>query len=154
MLRATRIEPSGHRDPSGAADRVLLDHQARHRRRVTLTGRAGLAFLLDLPGAVQLRQGDAIVLEDGRFVLVDAAPEQLLEVTAESMPALLRIAWHLGNRHTPVELLGDRLHILRDHVLAEMVRRLGGSAREIEAPFTPERGAYEAGGAQHGHRHD
>lgn len=154
MLRATRIEPSGHRDATGAADHVVLDHHGRHRRRMTLTGRDGLSFLLDLPGATQLRHGDAIVLEDGRFVLVEAAPESLLEVTADSAPALLRIAWHLGNRHTPVELLGDRIRILHDHVLSEMVRGLGGRVRYVEAPFTPERGAYGAAGAQHDHSHD
>jgi urease accessory protein len=152
MLRATCIEPAGGRDQAAAADRVLLDHQARHRRRVSLTGTGGLAFLLDLPGATQLSQGDAILLEDGRFVIVEAAEEKLLEVTAPSAPALTRIAWHLGNRHTPVELMGDRLRILDDHVLAEMVRGLGGTVRAVIAPFSPEGGAY--GAAQREHRHE
>jgi urease accessory protein len=152
MLRATRIEPAGCRDQAAAADRVLLDHQARHRRRVTLTGEGGLAFLLDLSGAMQLAQGDAILLEDGRFVIVEAAPENLLEVTAPSAPLLLRIAWHLGNRHTPVELRGDCLRILEDHVLAEMVRGLGGTVRRVSAAFSPEGGAY--GAAQRAHRHE
>jgi urease accessory protein len=150
MHRATRIEPAGCRSAAEAADRVLLDHQARHRRRVALTGCGGTRFLLDLPGAVQLRDGDAILLDDGRYVLVEAAAESLHEITADSAAELMRIAWHLGNRHTPVELCGDRLHILRDHVLAQMVRGLGGRVRALEGPFTPEGGAY----AQAGHGHD
>jgi urease accessory protein len=152
MLRATRIEPAGLRDRAAAADRVLLDHQARHRRRVSLTAEGGLAFLLDLPDATRLAAGDAILLEDGRFVIVEAAAEKLLEVTAPSPAALMRIAWHLGNRHTPVELRGDSLRILEDHVLAEMVRGLGGSLRPVTAPFSPEGGAY--GTADRVHRHD
>jgi urease accessory protein len=154
MLRATRIEPIGHRDATGAADCVVLDHHGRHRRRMTLTARGGLAFLLDLPGAIQLRDGDAIVLEDGRFVVVEAAPESLLEITASSAPELMRIAWHLGNRHTPVEMRGDRIRILNDHVLAEMVRGLGGRVHTLHAPFTPEGGAYGTAGAQYDHGHD
>jgi urease accessory protein len=152
MLRATRIDPAGHRNPAEAADCVLLDHQARHRRRVTLTGKQGLAFLLDLAGAVRLAEGDAILLEDGRFVLVEAAAERLLEVTAEDAASLTRIAWHLGNRHAPVELRGDRLRILEDHVLAAMVHGLGGSVVPVTAAFSPEGGAY--GDAERVHRHE
>jgi len=152
MLRATCIAPAGHRHPAAAADRVLLDHQARHRRRATLTGKTGLEFLLDLPAAMQLIDGDAILLEDGRFVMVEAATEALLEVTARDAASLTRIAWHLGNRHTPVELFGDRLRFLEDHVLAAMVRGLGGSIQSVTAPFSPEGGAYEQ--AEPVHRHD
>src|SRR3546814_704203 len=117
-----------------------------------MTGAAGLVFLLDLPRAVVLRDGDGLVLGDGRIVRMTAAPEPLVEIAAPDAAALVRIAWHLGNRHLPTQLLGDRLRIRHDHVIIDMVRGLGGSVAEIEAPFEPEGGAFDVGAA-HGHGH-
>lgn len=149
MLRAATVLPAGsYADP---ADTVILDHDGRHRRRIALTGTGGLAFLLDLPEAVALRHGDGLLLEDGRVVRVEAAPEPLTEVTADDAHHLLRLAWHLGNRHLPAMIETTRILIRRDHVIADMVRGLGGRVREIEAPFDPEGGAY--GGQSHGHAH-
>ena len=115
-----------------------------------LTTEAGAELLLDLPQAVRLRDGDGLLLDDGRIVRVAAKPEPLLEIHAHSPAELVRIAWHLGNRHLPVQLEGDRIRIRADHVIADMVHGLGGHARAIDAPFDPEGGAY-AGGHHHHH---
>ena len=131
------------------ADRVLIDFDRRHRRRLTLTTECGEQLLLDLPQAVRLRDGDALETEDSRLIRVVAKPEPLLEIHAHSAADLVRIAWHLGNRHLPVQLLRDRIRIRADHVIAEMVRGLGGHAEAIEAPFDPEGGAYAGGHTHH-----
>ena len=110
-------------------------------------------MLIDLPQAVRLRDGDGLVVETG-IVRVQARPEPLLEIHAHDDGELVRIAWHLGNRHLPVQLLGDRIRIRADHVIEEMVEGLGGHVDAIEAPFDPEAGAYAAGGGHHHHDHD
>ena len=97
-----------------------------------------------------MAEGDGLLADDGRWFAIRAKPEPLLAVTATDQHALMRLAWHLGNRHTPAELQGDRILIRHDHVLADMVRGLGGDAQLVEEPFQPEGGAY--GG--HGHSHD
>ncbi len=133
-------------------DRVVLDYDDRHRRRMAMTGAKGTSFLLDLPAAVELRGGDALVLEDGRLIEVVAAPEPLLEIRCADPLHLSRVAWHLGNRHLPTQLLPKALRIRRDHVIAEMVRQLGAQVVEIAAPFDPEGGAYAAPTSHH-HQH-
>ncbi len=135
-------------------DCVVLDFDARHRRRIAMTGVRGTPVLLDLAETTALRGGDALVLEDGSLIEVVAAPEPLVEIAAADPAAAVRIAWHLGNRHLPVQLVGRRLRIRRDHVIEAMVLRLGGRVRPIEAPFDPEGGAYAEGGHGHsGHHH-
>ncbi len=134
-----------------AADQVLIDFDRRHRRRLTLTTQRGEELLLDLPQATRLRDGDGLQAEDGRIIRVVAKPEPLLEIHAHGPAELVRIAWHLGNRHLPVQLLGDRIRIRADHVIAEMVHGLGGHAEAMDAPFDPEGGAYAGG---HHHHHD
>ena len=129
-------------DEARVIDRVVLDASERHRRRIVLTAEGGTSFLLDLPQAVVLRDGDGLVLEDGAIVRVAGRREPLIEVTAESPHQLARLAWHIGNRHTDVEIAGERLRIRRDHVLEEMLRGLGASLSPVEAPFDPEPGAY------------
>lgn len=143
MLRATAIVRKAAVKQEKVVDTVTLDHEGRHRRRVALEGDGGLAFLLDLDKATVLADGDALKLEDGRLVRVAAAAQPLLEITAENPTRLMRIAWHIGNRHTPAEITTDAIYIEEDHVLAEMVRGQGGSAKRVERPFQPERGAYE-----------
>ncbi len=157
MLRATSVLPrDGWR--GAPADSIVLDHDDRYRRRMAMTGVQGLEFLLDLPDAVMLRTGDALALEDGRFVEVVAAPEELAEIRCASPEHLARVAWHLGNRHLPAQIVGQKLRIRRDHVIEEMVAGLGAKVAVIEAPFDPEGGAYaQHVGAQehdHGHAHD
>lgn len=117
-----------------------------------MCGETGVEFLLDLPKAVPLSHGDGLVLEEGGIVAVVAAPERLIEVRAGADIDLVRIAWHLGNRHLPTQLLGDCLRIREDHVILEMLTKLGARTALIEAPFDPEGGAYGHGRVQ-GHEH-
>jgi urease accessory protein len=146
MIRATKVQGQ-HHWAQPASDTVVLDFDDRHRRRMAMTGTRGLEFLLDLEAAVALRGGDALVLEDGRLVEVVAAPEPLLEIRGSDPFHLVRLAWHLGNRHLPTQIMGKGLRIRRDHVIEEMVKGLGARVIEIEAPFDPEGGAYAAGHA-------
>ena len=135
-----------------AADRVVLNYDGRHRRRFAMTGIKGTAFLLDLPFTAMLHDGDALALEDGRLIEVVAAPEPLLEIRCADEMHLARIAWHLGNRHLPTQVLPHALRIRRDHVIAEMAAGLGAEVVEIDAPFEPEQGAYRMT-PQSGHTH-
>ncbi|MGL4728060.1 MAG: urease accessory protein UreE [Bosea sp. (in: a-proteobacteria)] len=157
MLRATSIVRKAAVKADKIIDIVTLDHDDRQKRRVALKGEKGIDLLLDLDKTTMIGDGDALKLEDGRLVAVRAAPEKLLKITAESALRLTRIAWHIGNRHTPAEIGTDAIYIGADHVLAEMVRGQGGLAEEIWRPFAPERGAYDHAGHEHGshdHGHD
>jgi urease accessory protein len=142
MKRSSEVRPAGAWQH--AIDCVVLDSDERQRRRSVLTGKLGTIFLLDLPKATMLRDGDGLVLDDGSVVHVAGKPEALLEITATTLQALARLAWHLGNRHTDVQIVGDTLRIRRDHVLEAMLQGLGATVTPIEAPFDPERGAYGA----------
>jgi urease accessory protein len=153
MLRATSIVRKAAVKAEKIVDMVTLDHDDRQKRRVALKGEKGLDLLLDLDRTTMIGDGDALKLEDGGLVGVRAAPEKLLKITAESALRLTRIAWHIGNRHTPAEIAADAIYIGADHVLAEMVRGQGGLAEEVWRPFQPERGAYDHGGHDH-HGHD
>ena len=155
MNRATSVLVAGTWDPAQATDRVLIDFDRRHRRRIVLPTESGAAVLLDLPQAVRLRQGDGLALEAGGVVHVLARPEPLLDIHCHDAATLVRIAWHLGNRHLPMQLdpqlTGAHIRIRADHVIAEMVQGLGGHVSAVQAPFDPEGGAYAAG---HAHHHD
>jgi urease accessory protein len=148
MIRATEVKGQ-HRWTEAPADTVVLDFDDRHRRRMAMTGTRGLSFLLDLENAIALRGGDALVLEDGRLIEVVAAPEPLLEIRGTDPHHLVRVAWHLGNRHLPTQIMPKGLRIRRDHVIEAMVKGLGARVIEIEAPFDPEGGAYAGGGHAH-----
>lgn len=132
-----------------AADSITLTYDDRFLRRKVLRTDAGERFLVDLEQTTSLNDGDAFELEDGRNVRVKPAPEELLEVTG---PDLTRLAWHIGNRHTPCQIDDGRLLIQRDHVLRDMLEKLGATLREVVQPFTPEGGAY-GHGRTHGHAH-
>lgn len=136
----------GHWD--GAGDSVTLSYAERFLRRKRLCSDGGQAFLADLAETVSLNHGDAFVLGDGTLIEVRAAPEALLEITGD----LPRLAWHIGNRHTPCQVAPDRLLIQADHVLRDMLEHLGATVAEVSAPFTPETGAY-GHGRTHGHSH-
>jgi urease accessory protein len=158
MLRANKVIRAGQW--AGApADTVVLDFDERYRRRFVMTGVSGLEFLLDLAEAAMLRGGDGLGLEDGRVVEVVAAPEPLAEIRATDALTLVRVAWHLGNRHLPTELLPKALRIRRDHVIEAMAEGLRARVVPLEAPFNPEGGAYaeaEASAAtpqDHDHHH-
>lgn len=135
-------------EKSRIVDRVVLDADERYRRRVVLTAESGTKFLLDLPRPTALHDGDGLVLEDGSIVQVVGKCEPLVEIAAANAQQLARLAWHIGNRHIDVEIVGERLRIRRDAVLEDMLRGLGAQLSFIAAPFEPEPGAYG-----HGHRH-
>ncbi len=153
MIRAHHILSPCDWSSKSAADTITLDHDARHRRRIALTGDGGLAFLLDLPRAAVLLNDDGLQLDDGRLVRVRAADEPLMRVTAGNGASLARLAWHIGNRHLPAVIGEDHLLLREDHVIAAMLEGLGAHVAHIEAPFTPEQGAYSGGGHDHSHGH-
>ena len=150
--RCETVLPANTWDRALEVDHVLIDFDRRHRRRILLTTEKGAEILLDLPQAVRLRDGDGLQTETG-IVRVQARAEPLADIHAHSDAELVRIAWHLGNRHLPVQLLRDHIRIRRDHVIEEMVEQLGGHVEIIDAPFDPEAGAY-AGGHHHHHGDD
>ncbi|MCI4588705.1 urease accessory protein UreE [Sphingobium sp. BYY-5] len=152
MLTAHDVLPHGHWS-GPAADHITLDHDARHRRRWYYTADHGTAFLLDLARATVLQHGDALQLSDGRLVEVLAAPEVLVEVTAADPAAMIRLAWHIGNRHLPAELHPHAIRLRDDHVINAMLEGLGATVTKVQAPFTPEGGAYSGASHSHDHHH-
>jgi len=152
MRRAIAAHKGGHWPEEAAIDRVTLVFVDRHRRRLRLVADSGTPFLLDLARVQHLADGDGLELDDGGYVRVCAAPERVLEIEGEGPRDLLRLAWHLGNRHLPVQALEGRLRIRDDHVIAEMVTGLGGKVSRLSAPFDPETGAYAS--ADHGYDHE
>jgi urease accessory protein len=129
--------------------RITLDYDGRFLRRKRLAADDGYGFLADLSETTSLNQGDVFVTSDGLTVEVLAARENLVEVTG---PDLVRLAWHIGNRHTPCQVEPARLLIQRDHVMLDMLGKLGATVLEVCEPFTPEGGAY-GHGRTHSHAH-
>jgi urease accessory protein len=144
MLRAIEHQPAGSWPAESAVDSLTLDYDNRHRRRISLTTDGGMALLLDLPKAVAMAHGDGLRLEDGRWLAVRAAPEALVEIRTDDATLLARIAWHIGNRHFPAQILDGAIRIRPDHVMEAMILGLGGALTRLEAPFQPEGGAYGA----------
>ncbi|MEK9968233.1 MAG: urease accessory protein UreE [Ferrovibrio sp.] len=147
MLRVTEVVSAGRWPAPERKAVVTLAQHDRHRRRIRLNADDGTAFLLDLPEATVLRQGDGLKLESGGYIEVQAAVEPLVEVRASSPQLLSRLAWHLGNRHLPAAIHADRILIRDDHVIVDMLKGLGAEVKAVEAPFDPEGGAY----GQHNH---
>src|SRR5436853_420248 len=152
MRRAIAVHTRGHWPVAAAVDAVTLAFLDRHRRRIRLVADSGAPFLLDLPRAQHLVDGDGLELDDGSYMRVSAAAEPVIEIEADTPSDLLRIAWHIGNRHLPLQVAEGRLRLRADHVIADMVRGLGGRIEWRQAPFDPEIGAYA--GAAHGHEQD
>lgn len=144
MLRATQVLKSGSWQVA-PVDRIILGYDERHRRRLRLVAEAGTEFLLDLPRTTVLCDGDGLRLEDDRVILVTAAAEPLLEVTAADGEQLARLAWHIGNRHLPAQIASARILIREDTVIEAMLAGLGATLRHVAEPFTPEPGAYDSG---------
>jgi urease accessory protein len=144
---AQKIHPAG-KWPRLATGRVVLGYDERFLRRKRLVMASGEGFLVDLAETTNLLAGDAFELSDGRLVEIAAAEEAVLVVRGD----LVRLAWHIGNRHTPCQIEADRLLIRADHVLAEMLRGLGATVTEGREAFTPEGGAYGMGRTM-GHAH-
>lgn len=145
-------------DPHMADAVITLDYAGRFLRRKRLVTDAGEAFLVELPETISLSATDGFVLEDGRLIAIRPKPEPLLKITHSHLP---RIAWHIGNRHTPCQIEQDYLLIQQDHVLEDMLHLLGADTEKLEAPFTPEGGAYGHGrthshdhAPSHNHEHD
>jgi urease accessory protein len=153
MQRARQVKAAGQWNEGSAIDSVTLDAHERHRRRVVLTGERGTTFLLDLPQATALHDGDGLVLDDGAVVRIAGRPEPLVEVAAANADELARLAWHIGNRHVDVQIVGEKLRIRRDHVIEEMLQGLGARLSPVEAAFDPEHGAYDHHSHEHGHHH-
>ena len=145
-------------DKNAASAEITLDYEGRFLRRKRLVANTGEAFMVELPETVSLSATDGFLLNDGRLIAVRPKPEPLLKITHSHLP---RIAWHIGNRHTPCQIEQNYLLIQQDHVLEDMLHLLGADTEKLEAPFTPEGGAYGHGrthshdhGSSHNHDHD
>lgn len=155
MRRAVHVHRAGHWGAEYEVGTVTLAVSDRHRRRIRMIADDGNAFLLDLVDAVMLTDGDGLGLEDGGIIRVRAAEEDVADIACDGTEHLARMAWHLGNRHLPVQILpGGILRITWDHVIAAMAEGLGGTVTRHKAAFQPEGGAYSGGGHGHGHSHD
>jgi urease accessory protein len=140
--RAAIHRPAGHWPKEEAAGSLTLDFDARHRRRIRLIADQGEEILLDLPKAVAMADGDGLQLDDGRWLKVQAAAELIVEIRHKDPNHLMRLAWHLGNRHLPTEIRDETLRIRPDHVIESLLHGFGADLAKIEAPFQPEGGAY------------
>ena len=146
MLTARIYHPHPHTAPS---DRLVLTYEDRFLRRKVLSTASGYRVLIDLPQTTSLDHGGALVTTEGQEIVVEAAHQALIEITG---PDLIRLAWHIGNRHTPCQIENARLLIQPNHVLCDMLDKLGADLRDVVEPFTPEGGAY-GHGRTHGHEH-
>ena len=151
MQNASIHRPAGHWPNEKAIGTLTLDFDARHRRRIRLTADHGEDILLDLPKTVAMADGDGLLLEDGNWLSIRAAAEPLIEVRHAKPHQLMRLAWHLGNRHLPTEIRGNVLLIRPDHVIEDMLIGFGAELLKIEAPFQPEGGAYSSSQDDHHH---
>ncbi len=157
MHCASIHRPAGHWPKEKAAGTLTLDFDARHRRRIRLTADQGEDVLLDLPKAVAMADGDGLQLEDGRWLKVQAAAELVVEARHKDPNQLMRLAWHLGNRHLPTEIRNQVLRIRPDHVIEDMLHGFGADLVKVQAPFQPEGGAYSGHQRNHvdsGHHHE
>jgi urease accessory protein len=150
MRNASTHRSAGHWPKEKAAGTLTLDFDARHRRRFRLTTDQGQDILLDLPKTVAMADGDGLQLDDGTWLTITAASESLVEVRHKDRHQLMRLAWHLGNRHLPTEIRENALRIRPDHVMEEMLQGFGAELVRVQAAFQPEGGAY---GATHNHDH-
>jgi len=154
MRRAVEAVAKGKWPEAEAVGAVTLDYDARHRRRIRIDSVADGPVLLDLPQAIAMREGDGLRIETGGWIAVHAAQEELVEVRAASAHELHRLAWHLGNRHCPAEILPHCLYIRPDHVIEAMLAGRGAVLKPVRRAFDPEGGAYAEGhGHSHGHGH-
>src|ERR1700720_1562007 len=152
MARVINVVAAPPRASRRSTDRVILTPDQRRAPRGAVTGVKGTRFDFDLAEPVALRAGDLLVLDDGNLIEVVAEPEPLIEARAKDLTVLARLAWHLGDRHVPVQLFPNRLRVRRDAAIEALLVRLGAKTVAIEAPFEPEGGPYLA--SAHGHHHD
>ncbi|MGH6665070.1 MAG: urease accessory protein UreE [Pseudolabrys sp.] len=159
MPRATRVIAAAERRGRLVVDTVILDCTQRSAQKASVTGTKGGSIEIDLREPVRLRTDDLLLLDDGSLVEVVAAHESLVEARATDITALSRLAWHLGDRHVPVQVLPNRIRARRDAAIEALLASLGAKVTMIEAPFEPEGGAYALTHGQdhahgHGHSHD
>jgi urease accessory protein len=158
MPRAIHVLGPAERGNRPVIDSVILDYAQRSTQKIAVSGIKGGAYEIDLVGSARrLRTDDLLVLDDGSLIEVVAAPEPLIEARAADLPSLARLAWHLGDRHVPVQLLPNRIRARRDVGVESLLKSLGARLAIIEAPFEPEGGAYTASHGpthDHGHHHD
>lgn len=143
--RAQSMLPAGSWPISRETGQIVADFEQRCRRRFLFTTEAGWDFLIDLIAPARLRHGDGLVLENGDIVRVVARDEVLVEITTFDDRALVVLAWHLGNRHLPVQALRHSLRIRANAVIEDMLEGLGATVTPIRAAFDPEPGAYHHG---------
>jgi urease accessory protein len=159
MRRVVRVIGAAAGDTAPRIDSIILSGDQRRMQTAHLTGVNGTLIGVMLPEPVLLRMGDALELDDGSLVDVVVEPEALIEIRGNDLTHLARLAWHLGDRHVPVQILNNRLRMRRDGTLEAMLGQLGARLTAIDAPFDPEGGAYAAqtahahGHAHHGHDH-
>jgi urease accessory protein len=153
MPRATRVLRAAERRDTSAVDTLILPHAQRQAQKGFLFGVKGTCVEIDFAEPVRLRTDDALVLDDGGLVEIVAEPEPLIEARAADLPALARLAWHLGDRHVPVQVLERRLRLKSDPAIETLLQSLGAKVVAIDAPFEPEGGAYDAAVGDHGHDH-
>ncbi len=153
MPRATRVLRAAERQDTSAVDTLILPHAQRQAQKGFLFGVKGTCVEIDFAEPVRLRTDDALVLDDGGLVEIVAEPEPLIEARAADLPALARLAWHLGDRHVPVQVLERRLRLKPDPAIETLLHSLGAKVVAIDAPFEPEGGAYDAVVGDHGHDH-
>jgi urease accessory protein len=153
MPRATRVLNPAERNDRLIVDTVILDYSQRSAQKITVTGVKGGAIEIDLHVPARLRTDDLLLLDDGGLVEVVAAPEPLIEARAGDVAGLSRLAWHLGDRHIPIQVLPNRIRARRDAAIEALLASLGAKVSLIEAPFEPEGGAY-AQSHGHDHHHD
>jgi len=151
--RAVSVLRAAEAGTAALAGTATLAHDERHLRRRVVELAGGEKVLVDLPQSVVLEDGDRLVLEDGRQVAIAAAAEEVYDVRGRDAVHLAELAWHIGNRHLAATITGDRILILRDHVIRDMLEGLGAAVAEVTAPFVPVRGAYCGHGHDHDHHH-
>lgn len=153
--RATHIVGAGQWPADEEKGRVILDYEDRYRRRVRLRAENGKAVQLDLDDVTRLSDGDGLALEEGGYVRVVAAEEPVADLRCRDLVETARISWHVGNRHIPIQVMDDgTLRIRDDHVIVAMAESLGADVTRLQAPFTPEPGAYKGADGQAFHTHD
>ena len=153
MPRALRAIAANDRHGRTPVDTVILDYAQRSTPKITVSGVKGTGIDIDLETPARLRTDDLLELENGALIEVVAAPEPLIESRATDVSALARLAWHLGDRHVPVQLLPNRIRAQRDPAIEALLKSLGAKVMHLEAPFEPEGGAYETAHAHHDHAH-
>lgn len=153
MPRAVRVIAAADRRERAIADTLILDYARRSAGTFSATGLKGGTFDIALETPGRLGTDDILELDDGTLLEVVAAPEPLIEARAADLSGLMRLAWHLGDRHVPVQVLANRIRLRHEVALETLLRSLDAKLTLIEAPFEPEGGAYVASHGQ-GHHHD